>query len=203
MSSYTDYSEHVGSMDKVNVAHPRYLWQNYQKTMFTMNLLATSTGVAAGNIASAAAAASTNFALTNPSTSNKNLVLTKFMVGVVSGTPGAGPIFHGYCATPSTVAGTATILSNVLGNTSLTSVATGYATAAGTTLTGCSAPVTFRVANFSSTATAQASVGLVNAVEELDGDIIIPPGVMWVPLWSAGGSSLLNAYSVTWYEMGL
>src|ERR1700704_5549376 len=57
-------------------------------TVFAMTLTATSTGVAAGNIVGAAAAASTNFALWNPAASGVNFVLWLLGVGVVSGTPG-------------------------------------------------------------------------------------------------------------------
>ncbi len=183
--------------------HPQYFKQTYRKHMFTLTLAATTSGVAAGNIVAASAAASTQFALTNPSTSNTNLVLTKFFMGVISGTPGPGPVFHGYLATNPTIASIGgTILNNFLGDTTA-SVATPHALAGGSALTGGSAVITLRAANFTSTATAQASPGMLGCVEVLDGDIIIPPGKTWVPLWSAAGTSLLNAYSVTWYETGL
>lgn len=202
--SYTDYSEHLGNMEQKIEPHPRYVWQAHSGQMFSLTLAATTTGVAAGNIVGAAAAASTQFALTNPATSNKNLVLTKFFMGIISGTPAPGPVFHGFMTTNPTLTSIGgTIRANFLGNSSITSVATPHSLAGGSALTGGSAPITFRPAAFTGTATAQASVSMVNALEVLDGDIIIPPGVTWVPLWSAAGTSLLNAYGVTWYEMGL
>lgn len=183
--------------------HPKYFKQTYRKNMFTLTLTATTTAVAAGNIVAAAAAASTQFALANPATSAKNLVFTKFFMGIISGTPGPGPIFHGFCTTvPSIASIGGTILNNFFEDTT-TSVATPHALAGGSALTGASAVQVFRAANFTSTATAQASPGELNCVEEFDGDIIIPPGCMWVPLWSAAGTSVLNAYSITWYETGL
>lgn len=204
MATFTDYTEHLGSIDKMILPHPKYALQTYGKVMYTLTLSATTSGVAAGNIIGASAAQSTQFGLINPATSNKNLVLTKFMIGVISGTVGAGPVFHGFITTlPSASSPGGTIRCNLLNNTSITSSATPWALAAGSALTGASAPITFRVANFASTNTAQASVQLVPTVEVLDGDIIIPPGVMWLPLWSGAGTSVLNAYSVTWYEMGL
>lgn len=203
MASYTNYAENIGSVPKAVLPHARWAAQTYQKSMFTLTLTATTTGVAAGNIVSAAAAAATQFALTNPATSNKNFVLTKFFMGIISGTPSAGPIFHGYMTTNPTLASIGgTIRNNFLGN-STASVATPHSLAAGSALTGGSAPITFRAANFTTTATAQASVNTVGALEIIDGDIIIPPGVTWVPLWSAAGTSLLNTYSVSWYEAGL
>lgn len=202
--SYTDYAEHLGNLEQKISPHPKYVWQAKMGQMFTLSLAATTTGVAAGNIVAAAAAAATQFALTNPSTSNKNLVLTKFFVGIISGTPAPGPIFHGFMTTNPTLASIGgTILANRLGSSSPVSVATPHSLAAGSALTGGSAPTTFRPAAFSTTATAAATPGLVNALEILDGDIIIPPGVTWVPLWSVAGTSLLNAYGVSWYEIGL
>ncbi len=204
MSSYTDNSEHLGNVEQKIAPHPAYVWQANQGTLFSLTLAATTSGVAAGNIVAATAAASTQFALTNPITSNKKLVLTKFFMGIISGTPAAGPVFHGFLTTNPTLASIGgTIRCNLLGNTTVTSVATPHVLAGGSALTGGSAVITFRPAAFSTTATAQASVNTVNCLEILDGDIIIPPGVTWVPLWSASGSSLLNAYGVTWYEMGL
>jgi len=41
----------------------------------------------------------------------------------------------------------------------------------------------------------------LRVVEYIDGEIILPPGVGWVPLWGAAGTSLLNAYSITWEEV--
>lgn len=204
MATYTDYSEHLGSIEQNIFPHPKYVWQAHAGQMFSLTLGATTTGVAAGNIVGASAAAATQFALMNPLTSNKNLVLTKFFMGIISGTPAAGPVFHGFMTTNPTLASIGgTIRSNLLGSSVITSVATPHVLAAGSALTGGSAPITFRPASFSTTATAQASVGTVNALEIIDGDIIIPPGVTWLPLWSASGTSLLNSYGVSWYEIGL
>lgn len=204
MASYTDNAEHLGNIEQKIEPHPKYVWQAKGAQMFTLNLDATTSTIAAGNLINAAAAAATQFALTNPATSTKNLVLTKFCVGIISGTASAGPLFHGIIATNPTLASIGgTIRCNLLGNTSITSAATPHALAAGSALTGGSAPVTLRLADFSSTATAQATVGLIKTIEVIDGDIIIPPGKTWVPLWSTAGTTLLNAYSVTWYEMGL
>lgn len=204
MASYTQSNNADLGFPPFMDWHPQYFKQNYRKNMFSLTLSATTSGVAAGNIVGATAAASTQFALANPSTSTMNLVLTRFYMGVISGTPAAGPLFHGFCVTPPSIASIGgTIRSNFAGDTSLTSQATPHALAAGSALTGASAPIILRSSRFSTTATAQASVGMVNCLEDIEGDIIIPPGKMWLPLWSAAGTSLLNAYSVTWYEVGV
>lgn len=174
---------------------------NYNGLEFSLTLGATTTAVAAGNIVGAAAAASTQFALFNPSGSGRVLVLSKFIMGIISGTPGPGPLFHGIL-TGVTLAASGTIvnLRAVGGVLQSSSVARGYASAGGAALTGGTAPTIIRAAGFSSTATAQASAGELNAIEDIEGDIIIPAGFGWVPLWSVAGTTLLNAYSITWKE---
>src|SRR3989442_14287711 len=85
-------------------AHGRYQEATIRGNVYSVVLTATTTGVAAGNIAGAAAAAATQFVLWNPSASQKALVLLKFGMGVISGTPGAGPMFHGMITTAPTIA---------------------------------------------------------------------------------------------------
>ena len=168
-----------------------------------MTLNATTTGVAAGNIVNAAAAASTNFGLINPATSGVNCIFTKFQVGIISGTPGAGPLFHGVITTLPSAASPGGTIKNCFLADSTASKMKPWALAAGSALTGATAPTIFRPADFSSTATAQASVFEVKTIEVIDGDIILPPGVMWLPLWGASGTSLLCSYSITWIEQGI
>lgn len=203
MASYTTTGQaDIGFPPRAS-SYPPYFINTYRKRTFTLTLGATTTAIAAGNIVGASAAAATQFALTNPSTSGVNLMLTKFFMGIISGTPAGGPIFHGYLATNPTLASIGgTILNNFVGDTTA-SLATPHSLAAGSALTGGSAPIVLRAAAFSTTATAQASVGEVNCLEVIDTDIIIPPGKTWLPLWSAAGTSVLNAYSVTWIEVGI
>ena len=183
----------------VQLAHGDYTETVRQGNMFTMTLNATTTGVAAGNIVGAAAAASTNFALFNPVGSGKVLYITKFGMGIISGTPGAGPLFYGIFTTVPTATASATIRNNLLGGAG--SVALGYAVAAGVALTAGTAPLVHSMANFTTTATAQATVGEIAAVEELKNAIAIPAGYGFLPLWSAAGTALLNGYSITWEEL--
>lgn len=188
----------------VGDAHARFYEAATRGLLFTLTLGATTTGVAAGNIVAAAAAASTQFALINPVASGKNLVLVRFGMGIVSGTPAGGPLFH--CFIPNINSLTAASPGGIIRNNLLaggpSSVATPWSLAAGSALTGSSqALVTHSAAAFTTTATAQASVGELNAVEMIDGIIVVPPGVAWVPAWSAAGTSVLNAYSITWEEV--
>lgn len=170
--------------------------------VFTLTLNATTTGIAAGNLVGAAAAASTQFALWNPVGSGKNLELLRFGMGVIGGTTlPAGPVFHGmFQGVPTLTTSTGTAYSNLFGQTAA-SVARWMASAAGAALTGGVAPITFSVSAFSNTAVAPASAFESNSVENLDGSIVLPPGTGWVPLWSAAGTAILNAYTITWQEV--
>lgn len=200
--SYNAYAAADIGFDEIIQPHAELFKPTYRKQMYTLTLSATTSGVAAGNIVGATAAASTQFALTNPSTSTNILVIVKFFMGIISGTPAPGPVFHGYLATNPTIASIGgTIRSNFLDYTPASS-AIPHSLAGGSALTGGSAPIILRAAAFSSTATAQASVGMVNSLEIVGGDIIVPPGKTWLPLWSVAGTSLLNTYSVSWYEVG-
>ena len=186
-------------------AHGRYYEQTARGQMFTLTLASTSaTTVQAGNIVGAGAAAATQFALWNPIGSGFNLSLTKVLVGIISGTFTAGPLYHGIIQTSiPTIATNSTngvAYNNLVGGKA--PVARWFAIAAGATLTGASAPQTLRTMNQSFTATAFASAaGTTCLVDTPDGDIVIPPGYGWVPLHSGAGTSLYCSYSVTWEEV--
>lgn len=178
----------------------RYYESSSRGKVFNFYLNAISTTVAAGNIEAAAANASTQFALWNPLASGVNISLLKFGLGVISGTPTGGAVTHSFYATAPTIAsaGTAPVGMN-LGSQVCTA---GYmAAAAGTSLTGGSALKVLRMADFSSTATAQGSVGLVKSVEDLAGDILLPPGTGWAPTWRGAGTTLLCSYSIMFEEI--
>lgn len=206
---FDDGPERVGRTSEGIVAdgHGRYWELARIGQLFSLTLTAITTGVSAGNLIGAAAAAITQFGLINPLTSKFNLELVKFGMGVISGTPGAGPLFHGYIPNISSLtAGTAggTIRSNIMGNAG-NSAAIPWSLAAGSALTGSTqAVVVQRIANFSATNTAQAVAnGHVPAIEEIAGDLCVPPGVMWLPLWGAAGTSLLCGYTIEWAEVPL
>ncbi len=165
--------------------------------VFSLYLNATSGTVVAGNIEAATAAATTQFALWNPTSNSYNLSILQFAVGIVSGTPTGGGVTHSYTNTvPTLTSATATNvpLCHNLSTATCSSVA-------GATLTGGGALKVLRSADFASTNTAQATVGLIKCVENTDGMIQIPPGSCWVPTWRGAGTSLLNSYCVTWEEV--
>jgi hypothetical protein len=169
--------------------------------IFTLALQATTGTVVAGNVIGAAAGAVTQFALWNPLGSGKNLELLRFGMGVISGTPTTGPLYHGVLqGTPTLTTSTGNAYSNLIGP-SAPSVARWMASAGGSALTGGPAPTTFSVADFTASAAAFSSTVPVRCIENLDGSIVIPPGNGWLPLWSGLGTTFLTAYSITWQEV--
>lgn len=174
--------------------------------IFNLTQNTTTTGISAGNLVGAAAAAATQFALWNPIGSGVNLSLVRFGFGVVSATTLPTNIFHGLFvngipsinSTYDSAEGAANSLTN---SNAPRAKYVNTAAQAGTTLTGGSAPITFRLAHVGFSATGFSSPAGSNFIEMLDGDIVIPPGYGWLPLWSGAGTTVLNAYSVTWEEI--
>lgn len=169
--------------------------------VFSLSLI-TSTGVAAGQIVAASAAASTQFAVFNPVGSGKNLSLLRLRMGVISGTAGAGAVMHSVFAGVPTLAASGTPVNNLVG-AAASSIAKTYASAAGATLTGGVAPTSLMVSTISYTNTAQATVTPAVIEDWIDGTIVIPPGFGYAPLQPAAGTSFLVTYGLTWEEVPL
>jgi hypothetical protein len=81
------------------------------------------------------------------------------------------------------------------------SVATPWAIAAGSALTGATAPLQIMMMNFSQTATAAAEASTVSTEDLIDGQIVVPPGAGWVPLMAGAGTTWLAGFSITWAEV--
>ena len=192
-------------------AQGRYYEQASRGNIFSVVLTAASASATAGQLIGAAAAASTQFALWNPTGSGKNVSLLKFGMGVVSSgnlTATTGiQVFHAWLTSPTIAAASATPVQ--CNNTSLAAscVARYMSSAAGTAITGGGAPQLIREADLSfasSSATPVANLAGMKAIEYIDGEIVLPPGIGWVPLMNAGAGSsttLYFAYSITWEEI--
>lgn len=188
----------------VSELQPRFAEQAIRSRSYSLALAATSTGVPAGNITGAAAAASTNFALWNPLGSGVNVVLKRFLFGIVSGSVVVGPLLHNIFsgALPS-IASVGTAQNNLVGTT-YGGAAKFVASAAGTIpLTGGSSLTLLRPSTISFGAAANAFSALAGSAhwEDIDGDIVLPPGGGWVPCFSGAGTALLNAWGITWNEV--
>ena len=191
-----------GRQGEASVAdiHGRYTEAALRGTIYSAFLKGATT-VAAGQQDNAAAAASTNFAILNPQSSGVTLALLKFQVAWHSGTPVAGPITHAVIVGSTiTITGSAPIR-NKAGAGPL-SAAQYVTSAGGTAVTGGTAPVLLRPSGLYMTATAPAPVAIITATELLDGDIILPPGTAWLPLFPNGTwTSPVFSLGVEWEEL--
>lgn len=180
----------------------RYYEATSRGNVFSLVLTAWSSTIAAGNINAAAAAASTQFALCNPTGSGKNLSLLKFGVYPISGTAPVPCVYHSMSSTPYTGANTA-VTPLACNNTGLgaASVAKYVTSAAGANLTGGSALTLIRAADLFITAGTAANLQGMKVTEYIDGDIVVAPGTCWVPTWIAAGTTFLGGYSITWEEL--
>lgn len=167
--------------------------------VFSLVLPAITTGVAAGNVSGAAAAASTQFALWNPVGNTKALEILKVRIGLISGTPAAGPLVHNLML--SGVPSIASVGQAVCGLAGSGQPSARYvAAAAGVTLTGGGALTPYALMNMDFSAAAFADAAGTPTTEIVDGDIVIPPGFGYVPCFGAAGTTLLFGVSVTWRE---
>jgi hypothetical protein len=189
----------------VQYAHSRYYEPTARGAIFSLAMTANATALTAGHLLAAAAGAITQFALVNPPGSGKNYALLKFGLGVISSNTTASQegVYHGFIPnagllTPASPGGS--VIPNLVGNLG-GSQAIPWVLSTGTALTGLTAkPLPLREANFTASL-APATVGMVNAIDEIAGEIILPPGTIWVPLWSSNGSSAVAVYSITWEEI--
>lgn len=174
--------------------------------VFTAVLYGTGTPTA-GQIhtagAAPAAAATTQFAVFNPIGSGKLLSLLRVAIATISGTATAGAVMHGIFTTgvvPTTAQTNGSVKNNLINGPGSVAAATTQMVAAGAALTGGGAPLIHSVSNLALPAFAPTLFGNQSAVENLDGLIVIPPGMGWVPLIAGVGTSHLVAYSATWAE---
>lgn len=183
-------------------AHGKYAEAATRQKMFTAYLLQGTSTVAAGNIVSAAAAASTQFAVWNPLGSGINLVLQKLQIQQFSGTPTAGGLSISYfnaSSVSSSLATSGAVKNNFLNGPAGAGLC--LASAAGTALTGGLALATLKNTGWSSSATALASPAGVGYTEFFDGDIVVPAGFGVVPTWAGAGTTYLVGYSLSWEEV--
>lgn len=173
--------------------------------IFSLIMSAWTTNISAGNILGAAAAASTQFALWNPAGSGVNLSLLKFSINITSGTTPISGIWHSVASIAPTIA-PALAATSYVGNHnagfSTYNGKAGYLThVTGSALTGGGATRGVRLAGLTMSAGTYAQLGGLVFMDNLDGDIVLPPNSLWVPSWAAQGTTMLGGYSITWEEL--
>ena len=155
-----------------------------------------ATGVAPGTAIGTTAA----FSLHNPSGSGKYLSIRKVSMGYISGTFGAGVVWHLINNDPTATAPTGTAIAELPGKLN-DGTPVGVAL---TTATLAVAPKIIRPFCSLQASLATTAVQPWQALETLDGDIIIPEGCTYsLHATAAAGTSPLVAFGVTWEEIAL
>ena len=192
-------------------AHGRFYEQTSRTQIFTLAATTVTTNVALGNQFQAGAAGvglanqTTNFALWNPVGSGINLCLLKWTYAPLSATTlSGGPGFHGVFVngnpTNSTTADSGrNAFNNLIGGKQ--PLARYINTVAGTAITGGTAPSLLRPMINTYSAAAFASAAGTPVTENIDGDIVIPPGYGWVPLFYNAFTALIASFTITWEEV--
>jgi hypothetical protein len=173
--------------------------------LYTLLMSAWTTNISAGNLLGAAAAASTQFALWNPSGSGVNLKLLRFALNITSGTTPISGLWHSVAAAAPTIV-PALAVTSYIGNHNA-AIPTydgkaGYLThVTGAALTGGGITRGVRAMGLNLSAGTYASLAGAWLVDETEGDIVLPPNTLWVPSWAAAGTTMLGGYSVTWEQV--
>lgn len=192
--------------------HGKYYGAVARGSVFTLGCGLTSTTIAAGNLLGAAAAAATQFAIWNPVGSGKNFSILEYGYIPTSGTPTGGGVWAGFLSvalgdTLPTISslGSAADASpkNCLHGSAVTSSAGYLSTLAssGTVLTGATAVRRGKALNFAFTANALANIGSANAVDQIDGKIVLAPGSLFLPLFAGAGTTMIGYHTLTWEEV--
>jgi hypothetical protein len=190
----------------VSQNHGRYYETASRGNMFNLTMSLSVGTVVAGNIVGAAANAATQFAIWNPLGSGFNMTILKTHIAIYSGTIVAGPVFHGVFAlgnpTNATTFDSGRGAQNSLIGGRQPIVRYINTATTGTTITGGTTPLVHRPMNMQfSAGTYAALAGTPGIMDLVDGDIVIPPGYGWLPLWTGGGTSVVFSASCTWEEV--
>ena len=190
-------------------AHARFYEQTSRGQVFTVVQTAITSNVAQGHtLVSANSAVQTNgtvnMALWNPVGSGVNLSLLKWTAAPISGTLPQAAGFHGVFVTgnptnPTTADTSRGAYNNLVGGKQ--PIARYISSTSGTAITGGTAPVPVRVMNTAYQSTAFTQAAGASVTENIDGDIVIPPGYGWVPLFFNNYASFLASWSLTWEEV--
>lgn len=153
-----------------------------------------ATGVAPGTAIGTTAA----FSLYNPAASGVNLIVKKVSMGYISGTLGAGTVWHLVNSTASAAATTGTAITAIPGKLN-------SGTASGKPLTTATLPAAPEIVRpFASLQASLATTAVApwQVQEDLEDGIVIPEGCTYsLHATAAAGTSPLVAFGVTWEEL--
>jgi len=186
----------------------KYYQSALDGSIYSLTYLLTTTAIAAGHIKAASAAANVQFIVWNPIGSGVNMSLLRFGLNITSGTTPISGLVHAVGSVAPTIAtGTlaseATITSHNAGTATYAGKAGYYTHVSGGASTGAAAARAVRPFGLSMSAGTYASLAGTLLMDNLDGDIVLPPNSFYVPQWAAAGTSMLVGYSLTWKEIAI
>lgn len=137
----------------------------------------------------------------NPAASGRNCLILAAYVATTSGTP-AGPYFYNYykAAVALTSASTGTIQVMPLGSAASVSVVTPQVNVA-VTFTGGPTTALTQFAVFGGPAAVVSGAGLDTAIDNVNGLIVVPPGVLFGILATGAGTSHVVQSTLRWKEI--
>lgn len=174
----------------------KYAEQAARGLIMAVSTAVTGTTVAAGNVAPPAAAAATVLSLYNPMNSGVDLEVLKVFLQHISGTPGAGAWMHCLSYSPAITAteNAAPACSN--GGTD--GAAKGFTQ---TALTGGAVHTNYRAFGGMFAGAIAATTPGQFQVDDVDGEIILPPGYVLSIAAPAAGTSHVVAASIVFAEV--
>jgi len=191
-STTNPFRQDSGSGLVTSDGRPHYYEGASRKRVFSISTAAAGTTVVAANINPVAAAAATILTAYNPIGSGVNAALIRTVIGVISGTPSAGPFVYNVASNQSiSAAQNATAVCNYIGGGSAQTK--GYTQ---TALTGgVGAQVYLRPLAFHQFASALAATTPgIFAEEKVEGAIVLPPGgLVSLAAFAAGTSVVVYA----------
>jgi hypothetical protein len=189
----------LSGAQRMQDAHARYLDAVRNGNVY--GLSARNLTLAAGQGYAQAAAATANFLFWNPLQSGKFLVLMKFVFCTLSGTPAAGEVNYqlsqgNQITTASNGVHVNTFTGAIAGSVAKSRVNTSAAAFAGTAAFNDLRPA------FSQLAVAASSMQqAVPAVDLLDGEIILQPGMAFTFGVGGAGTSHVASVGLVWEEI--
>lgn len=135
----------------------------------------------------------------NPPTSGVNLSILLAQVATVSGTP-AGPFYYNFLEAVSTLAATGTIRSGMLGQVG--SAVTPQVNTA-VTLSGGATTAFKQLGVLGGPAAIASGAGMYDVRDEVEGRIIVPPGVIFGIAGVGAGTSHVVQSTLVWEEVAV
>lgn len=196
--TFKPFTADITSAQRVQDAHARYF--DAVRNGGVYGVSARGLTLAAGQGYAQAAAATINFAFWNPLNSGKMLVLMKFSFATVSGTPAAGEVNYQISAGNSITSTANGVHVNTYTGAIVGSVAKSWVKASAAAIAGNTAFNDLRPA-FAQTATAAANPITSLATDNIDGEIVLQPGMAFTFGVGGAGTTHVASVGLMWEEL--